>query len=634
MKKRAICLFLVALLAFGCITGCKNSPTESSIDSTTQEETLDYKEGEYLIKNGESDYQIIFPTVTDAVLEFASAEITQFLDEATGCEYVVQSDDGCHYDENAKYISVGKTKLLEEAGIEISADELETSGYIVKTVGKSIFIAGNGSMGSLCGVYQFLEDLFDFRVYASDEIYYQKSSTVKLPLFDVKYCPTIDMRIAPNGMLSTNSALAYRLKMISWDSQFLQIKAQNMATTAALLPPSEYLEGHKASDYPNNWYIDDAGTDICFSNQDLWLQIVENLKPYILANPTYTKVMLGQEDNKWWCSCDRCKDLIAQYGTNVATAILMANYVETEINKWLSDIGDSRTMMCGVFAYQYTKEPPVSYDKATDTYTANIKANKNVFIMYAPIEMSREIPITHVDNKSFAEMVRGWNVVTENLYVWGYSTNFANYIVDCANWEGTFYNYSFYEQNGVDFLFDQGQTGAEQRNSSSWIDLRNYLQAELSFNCSLNMNDLIDDWFEHYFKGAKEPMYAYYTEMRDLEIYNLEFKGYQPSNSTVKNAKYWPRATLIRWEGYIDAAYKAIEELQASDPILYEKLYHRINKESIAIRYLLIELYSGMYAEEELLERKLSFKEDTLAYGIALYAEAQRMIDLYETWGV
>ncbi len=637
--KKYFSIFLSALLVCTCcFAACNDNNSSSSNGNETEDNrgTVEFDSTQYLVKDSKTDYKIVLPSETDMELELAGAEMVEFFGKATGCDVSVESASSYTYTPNEKFISIGQTNLLEQANVQLDAQELQTSGYVVKTVGKSIFIAGNESRGSLYGVYQFLESLFDFKVYADDEIYYVEKSTIPLPKFDIQYSPTIDMHVSPTPILWSNAVLGYRLKMISWDSQFMRINGSNMDAALQLARPSTYLEGHKLSDYPNNWYLDDEGTDLCFSNQDLWKVMVENAKPYILANPTYTKLLLGQQDNKWWCSCERCTSLIEQYGTNVSTAILMANYIETELNKWLATVGDSRTLQIGVFAYQYTKEPPVSYDEDTDTYTAKIKTNPNVFILYAPIELDRTLPTTHEKNKAFAGMIRAWGSCTDNLYIWGYSTNFGNWMVDFPNWESTYYNYDFYKSCNVKLLYDQGPSGSSLADASTWMDLRHFLHGQLAFDSSLKMQELIDEWFTHYFKVAKSAMYQYFSEMRDLEQYNIEFNGMFAQGTGMVQQKYWPKASILRWKGYIEEAWQSIESLKTSDPALHARLWKRINKEYLSIQYILISLYSDIFTEQELLAEKLYFKKYTMEYGIGLFGEGagRSMVDLYKTWGV
>lgn len=631
--KKIISLLLTLLICCSCMFACT---TIDDVEEPKKDEGVNYSTTDYLVKDGKTDYTIVSPNDADETVSFAVSEMTDFFSAATGAKISAEEDSVYSYTSESKIISIGKTQFFEQSNIKLDEEKLQTSGFVVETKGNNIYIAGEGSMGTLCGVYHVLEELFGFTVYASDEIYYEKKSTIPLPLFDVEFEPTIDIRMAHNQMLNVNLTLCKRLKMVTQVSQFIQINGQCMETPLHLVPPATYLEGHKASDYPNNWYIDEVGTDICFSNPELWDMLVEQSKPYISANPDQTRLFLGQKDNQYWCSCERCQAIIAQYGANVSTAILCCNYVEEKLNQWLKEIGDERTLMVGTFSYQYTEEPPATYDEATDTWTANLRTNDNVFVMWAPIKTNRSLPLTDEANKAYAEECRAWSVCTDNLYAWLYSTSFAYFLIDFPNWDATYSNFEFLAQNGVKALYDQGQTGYTHENSTCWIDLKNFLQAELSYDCTQNMGDLINDWFDNYFKDARDAMYKYFDACRNLVRYNIEYKDYQAQGTGALQAKFWPRQSLMTWTGYINEAYEAIEDLKTEDPAMYEKLYNRINKEYLMIEYLLIQLYPSTFSSAELLSMKLHFKESATLYGINLTGEGtgKTFAELYQSWGI
>ncbi|MDR1092903.1 MAG: hypothetical protein LBL66_02005, partial [Clostridiales bacterium] len=85
----------------------------------------------------------------------------------------------------------------------------------------------------------------------------------------------------------------------------------------------------------------------------------------------------------------------------------------------------------------------------------------------------------------------------------------------------------------------------------------------------------------------------------------------------------------------INKAFSEIEAYKSSDPALYEKLHKRIDIESIFIRYLQIELYSGQYSPGTLYGMKIQFRADCEKYGITNYEEFVELPDsLWPRWGI
>lgn len=408
----------------------------------------------------------------------------------------------------------------------------------------------------------------------------------------------------------------------------MSIESQNMATTFALMPKEKYYEEHP------DWYNTD-GSDMCYSNEAMQTQMIENLKGYILKNPEFDKVMVGQEDNCSWCNCEKCRGIISQYNNaNVSTAVLCINRIEKEINEWLLSIGDGRTMHFGVFAYQKSINAPAV--KENGKWKALLKCNPNVFIMYAPIEADYFYSFDDAENEEFADIIEAWNACAETIYVWSYAANFNWYLIDFPNWENLQSTFQAFRRWGVQLNFSQSPYDmAGMPNAPTFANLRAYLISNLSFDCDADYQTLIDDFFKHYYKDASAYIYQYFTELRDLEVYNVQVNGMSGfCGSNLKNEIYWPKGTLLRWEGYIQKAYEVIDYLKEENAELYETLYWRINKESIMIRYLLLDMHSYLYDSVELQNLRIQFMNDMNHLGIYNYKENTSASELYTSWGI
>ena len=84
----------------------------------------------------------------------------------------------------------------------------------------------------------------------------------------------------------------------------------------------------------------------------------------------------------------------------------------------------------------------------------------------------------------------------------------------------------------------------------------------------------------------------------------------------------------------INEAYRAIEPLKMSDAALYKTLYDRINRESIAYRYLLIQLYPGSFTRNELFLAKRQFRADCEELAISRFNEHNDISSLWGEWGI
>ena len=89
--------------------------------------------------------------------------------------------------------------------------------------------------------------------------------------------------------------------------------------------------------------------------------------------------------------------------------------------------------------------------------------------------------------------------------------------------------------------------------------------AELQWNVHQDMNQLIDEFAENYFKDAAQPMLDYLESYRAWHAYiAVEEEGLmgQVVQPGVLLRKHFPQGIINEWMGYIDEAYASISHLE------------------------------------------------------------------------
>lgn len=623
-KFRQIVSFILVLALMIPLVGCEiDSDVDNPVRETPAEE-LKFTDTVFFA-NGETEYALLTSNSNSTETNMIRAEMDELFPLMAGCEMSSVTTDQA-YSETAKYISVGNTAFAKGTDITNDAEKLGASGYRIKTYGDSIVIWGNTEYAALCGLYDFLGRLFGYKAYAVDAIAYTAKDTSNLPDLDAEVIPSIDRRISFTNTVNRSDKYRLRLRQENWSNLMMPINGNSMSPVFELIPKEEYYEDHP------DWY-NSNGDDLCYTNTEMRDQMIENLKEHILKQPQYDHVLIGQNDGCSWCNCSNCTAVINQYGgANVATSLIMVNYMEEQINAWLKEIGDSRVMKLGLFSYQVTITPPAVRENGE--WKGLLKTNPNVFILHAPIQVDYYYSFDTPENQEGTDNIKGWGVCTDMLYTWTYTVDFHDYLIDYPIWEGLVDSYKKYPGWSVQLNFAQGGWGSGQK-TVAFDALKSFLVAELSFDCNADYDKLIDDFFANYYLDAAEPLYRMFSELRDLEAYNVMVSDFDGAYWTDRTkAQYWPRNTLIRWESYIEEAYQAIEYLKESDQALYNTLYWRINMESLMVRYLLIELHGATFSDTELLERKLAFKEDALYHGLEYASEQKKITELYAEWGI
>ena len=582
-----------------------------------------------LVKNGKSDYAIVYPKEMTDNESRAVNELVYFFSQATGLRLSTVSDAGLEWNTNATYLSVGETALLSQAGVEPNYAELGESGYIVETRGKSVFMVG-GYFGSLYSVYDFLARQFNFEIFSKDEIRLDKGvENEKLLDIQVKEIPDIEYRVSAYGELNDDNTARLRMRMNSFDEVWLELGGNNQwwHNFFGVLPKDTYQELHPT------WYSPD-GKQLCLSRDPDG--ILEEVKKQVFEllenNKNLHYFTFTQMDENVWCDCPKCSQSLQKYGCNSAVYIKFINKLAKEVKAWVNEHAPGRPVTVGMFAYMQTTDAPVKKD-ASGNYVPidnDMILEDNVAIFYAPVYDCYYVPVNAERNKLYNETMKKWNVLAKTTFLWTYSTNFYDYLSPYDTIDATIGNARFAVENNAVYYYDQAQWTQDE--STDWGNLKYYLQSKLQWNCQLPADKLIEDWFEHYFKSAAKPMREMFHFYRTwwaflMDEFDLRM-SYRP-DSVLSTKEAWPYNTLNKILSYVDKAYEAIEPLKTLDPKTYDLLHNRIKLEGIAYRYLRMNIHSGMFTSAEYNEEFEAFKNDCTVLKINNYFEGAPISDLY-----
>ena len=137
--KRAIVFLLCIVTVFGALSACAKKPDPDTDETKNANmigsEPIAFDDTDaYLVDGGKSDYKIAVSADPSRIEKYAAEELCDFIEQSTAVTLPIVSDDEVSHDNNARYISVGATKLLA-AQSDIKADyaELGENGVIVKT---------------------------------------------------------------------------------------------------------------------------------------------------------------------------------------------------------------------------------------------------------------------------------------------------------------------------------------------------------------------------------------------------------------------------------------------------------------------------------------------------------------------
>lgn len=570
-----------------------------------------------IAEGGKTQYCLVCPELPEYLEHFAAQEFKNFFAASTGAELEVVPDACAGTD--AKFISIGSTSFAR-AAVADDLSFLGANGFVIRTVGRNIYVRGGGAQGTLNGVYELLHRLIGYRFYCKDEIFYRRRRSVALKNFDIADAPDFQWREVNYGEAIADEVLCRRLRFNV--NEEIYLFGHRCHNSFLVIPPSEYMEAHR------DWYSPE-GDQLCYSSEEMTAQYIENLKPYILKSKAEI-VLMGQEDNEHFCTCGKCSRKRELYGTDSAAVIQFANKVAAGIRDWLQrEHPERQPVRFGVFAYYKTKVPPVRPDGKGGMAVADesVRCAPDVGIMYAPIEATFPLPFDRGKNRPYYEYLKNWSLVTDNLFIWAYSAYFANYFLCYNSFDNKQYNYKLYLQNNARIILDE--TEHDQGVSTHFGRLSCFLQANLQWNAAQDPEKLTDEFFSRYFAGAGPSLRRYFDELR-AHLTGIEshpdFNGHD--GQVITRACFWPKEMLLRWAGYVNDSLSCAEKI--ADRTRRKKITDRILLESLPILYMLVLLYKDDFDRAAVALMKNQFRERAVRLGISRFREFQP--NLFAFW--
>ena len=635
--KRIFILIMTCLLSFSMIfsTACANKESAEIKEKQSLFNDgihfINYTEtNDYLIKDGKSEYKLLIAREHSKYIDQIVEDFIFLFQKATGIELPVVYDDEVYFDNNSRFISLGKNAIFNQTGIRTDEYDIDRHGYIIKTLYKSIFIAGDFDRGTMYGAYQMLEEEFNFDCYSNLVFYIDEGVTeVKLKDYDVVDVPDIKNRAAMSSFIMNYKTAMNRTRVVGRDSETF-IGSASAHTYMYYVPKEKYAETHP------EWYSGDK-TQLCLtaggdeeSRQELLNVVFEGFKREAMLESMQEAYLFifGHEDHGNWCKCTACAAAKEKYNqSNAAVAIWFCNDLAEMIVEWF-DSEEGRPYKRDPFyviftAYQHTETPPTNYDPETDTYTPiddSVICHPNVAVEFAPGNMDFQNSLFHDINTPFRKNFDAWASIAHmfNIYRYQINYNFTLMPYDTFSTEQEFYQYA--ASKNTYWFFNEGNRGVTDA-ATGWLMLKNYICSKLEWNVNYDVNELIDNYFNHAYGAGGESMRKFFEEYRvhskDL-IDNYDFTRTNSLYHSCVKAKYWPKQLLDRWLGYVEDALDSIEYLKKVDMEKYLVYYDTITTERVSLHYMITTLYgkSSRYSKDFIAKITAEMNEDMSRLGI------------------
>ncbi len=598
------------------------------------------------IQSGETEFAVW--TDGNAFAERAAEFLVSQIALATGVRLNKETGEQILKKEKKQIVLCDKT-TYEGLGFEMPKAEYGYSGYHIKTQGEKVYLCVNHRFGYQLAVLGFLSHVVGYVAYAPDTIKYQKAGeTVYLPDMDIVEKADVDLRISGNNLTDPNGiyAMGYgdrwdytmKLKQSPYHTSLLAVKL------CGIDPKKEGFEDHP-------WLSDNkelAVRQLCYTahGDEAELEkmitavsnvIIEEMElPHNLEKTTFT---LGVEDGWGQCTCPACTKEKEKYGTDTATTVKFFNRLSRKIQAHLQAKADQtgtekRKFTLLFFGYKFTEEPPVKeVNGEIVPVDESVVCDENVGVFLAPIAAKYTYSFNHPVNKFHKDNLMNWTVLTKNIWFWTYQTNYLSLLYPNGIMRAFKENYQLCLDANVEFIYNQG---AYFHMTSHFTPLKEYVDSRLSFDCSLDLDVLIDEFFENYFGAAAKPLRKMFDS---IELYWKHLLVLYPEDctgwiyNTINQAKLWPESLLKGYLSCVNEAFEAILPLKETDPETYDVLYKHVLRESIFPRFALLELYPDHFTQQDFKASTKAIKQDCETLGITRYGDqTQFMANYYKKW--
>ncbi len=437
-------------------------------------------------------------------IKLACNELQMYIERQTGVKLPVQDDGGAL---PKKAILVGKPRYLAELpGCQFPEMKLPDDSFHLKTVGERLVVYG-GKRGGMYGVYEILERFGGCRWYSSWCEVVPTLDEFSVPSdLDEMQVPAFLMR-EPFWFDMFNTEQAYRNKCNGNRMNLSEKEGGKVRfgsglfvhTMDQLIPVSEFYETHP------EYFAEIGGTrrngyvQRCLTNPDVLKITTERLLDRIRKDPTATMYSVSQNDVYNFCTCKECNAMAEKYGGQSGLLIWFVNQVAEAVEK------EFPNALIETLAYQYTRTPPV-----------NIKPRHNVVPRLCTIECDFSKPLDvskYAQNVKFVKDIEGWSSMTDKLFIWDYTTDFANYLCPFPNFGCLQGNVKFFRDNHVIGLMEQG---AYQGYHAEFAELRGWILAKLLWNPDQDIAPLYDDFFNGYYGKGAPFIRKYFDELQSL----------------------------------------------------------------------------------------------------------------------
>lgn len=524
-----------------------------------------------LIADGQSYCTIILPAEPTEEESLAAEELQTYLGKMTDAVVPIMAE---HEASSGINIHVGATEAFRTDCAHLLST-LHHEGFLLKRRGKTVFIGGPSGLGTLYGVYDFLES-WGVRWYIPDPLgeVVPEIPAMVLGQLDESAEPSYNFRWVGENEWSRRNKLNVN---VPGRENIIGAKVwKSFHSFGDLMHPLEYYADHPEY-FP---VVDDVrqkrstkgvlhgytyGNQICTSNPELVKAIAVSMQQVLDEDPRIKVITLGPNDNMGYCEGRRCTALDEK---DVPRDQLMSRRLLmffTDASRIIKKSHPDRLVKFG--AYHIYARPPDD---------PSILGIDNMMVMIAHYQdYSLSKPVndpSSARNARYRSLIEGWKRKVDRLFFYEYYNK--------GNWYGLFWPIVHSIREDIPFLYNTyGAEGLYTQYSlgARWtLALNNYTAARLLWDVQADADMVLREFFTLFFEEAAVPMERFFITMEHAMIESdLDIPG---------NAQIWApnifteEVMSVLEASIIEAKNLATSEIVRARVSRYEAVYDYMSR--------------------------------------------------------
>lgn len=528
----------------------------------------------------------------------AAEELQHYIERMTGAKLPIAQGSGQVPEplRGGPRLLVGRSPELASHKLTIpSGDNADRSGegFVLKTVGKDIVIAGNETppyQGTLYAAYELLEQL-------GCRWYFPGAFGEVVPTSSTLEVPALDLRQTPSFIIRNIWMSGWADRTGDHDPWLVRNKGSGRALFAfpgdgsihRLVPPAKYAESHpeiyamgrdgKRQPFGPNNNLEQCMIDVA---EPKALEIAaEEVKAYFRAHPNERSFAFAAPDGN---------------PQSFSPAAIAANHDFKTDSGQFDSISDSYFNFVNNLAHEVAKEFPdrhivtLAYaNRVTPPEGLDRPWNPNTLIYLARLRIDTTKPIgdpTHYMSMRHKRTLDAWNRTGSKLVIYDYDPH-----ADLSRmpfWlSGTIQsNMRLYHRSNVIGFTTEGH------NTFLRTGLNYYLRAKLMWDVNADVAALKADFYTKFFGPASQPMAKFIDTIEHMMASSRDRVSW--TNTPQDWSQVYPRDQTAALRVMLDEA----EKLATSEPFRTRvSAYRAIHDYMMNWHETVGLLHAGMYAE-------------------------------------